>query len=539
MIKPESNAPSQMQPWVRTTDKQIEDLERTIARLESVISGGNPQPDFAQNFAVNNAFSFVRQADNSLTTNTPGMKFTGDVIADTSIDVAGSLTVGNPDRQVVNDAGEVIDTIPNFEVIAGQYSINPVTSEGSYGAGELHMNDSNIRLDVNGVISGDGLSIDLSNTGQSKRENVAINNVSGDGSLVTFKIPNTATTLAVYIPGETVTVTGVDPTDYNFVNTFITTVDSSDPTWLYFTVESSVTAAYVAGGYVTISSYNSTYEGKFSVQGVGPDYYGITVNQDGVYAGIGGGNPLTATAYVTPTTLKAPELSGDYLKVNNTKVSVSVTAPTSPANGDLWIDPTGSSAVSSMTGSLVAQSLRSSYASATARDAAIPLPIEGMLCYLEDVNQVTSYIGSAWYPIAGQMPRMHLKLNTAFSITNGSTSTVTGWTTVSNNSTFSGTSGVVTVPLTGRYNITFVCIHTANNTTGGRGALIALSSTGLTYRNTLPAPQSSGHSQSVFLNMNSLNLTANDTVTLQAYQNSGATNTLTTDTFFIIEYVGP
>jgi hypothetical protein len=542
MIKPESNAPSQMQPWIRTTDKQIEELERTIARLESLITGGT-QPDFAQNFALNNAFTFVRQADDSLSTNASGMHFTGDVVADTSLDIAGKLTVGSPDRQVVDDSGEVIDTTPNFEVVAGQYGINPVTGEGSYGAGQFHMEDSDLHLDVNGLIAGDGLSIDLSNTGQNKRENVSIITVSGDGSLVTFTIAKTDTTLAVYIPGETVTVTGVDPTDYNFVNAFITSVDSSGAN-LLFTVESTVTTTYVAGGYVTISSYNSTYEGKLSVRGPGPEYYGATVNQQGLFIGVDGGNPLTSTTSITPGIVSAPEVSGDYLKVAGVKVSVGPVAPVSPANGDLWIDPTGSSSFGnaanlSFSGNLLAQSLRSSFASAAARDSAITAPVEGMLCYLEDVNQVTSYVGSAWYPIAGQMPRMHLKLNSTFSITNGSTSTVTGWTTISNNSTFSGTSGVVTVPLAGRYNITFVCIHTANNTTGGRGALIALSSTGVTYRNTLPAPQSAGHSQSVYLNMNSVNMAANDTVTLQAYQNSGATNTLTTDTFFIIEYVGP
>jgi hypothetical protein len=179
------------------------------------------------------------------------------------------------------------------------------------------------------------------------------------------------------------------------------------------------------------------------------------------------------------------------------------------------------------------------FPSATDRDTAITSPTEGMTAYLEDVNQLVVYTGSAWTIFAGQMPRMHLKLNSTFSITQAATSTVTGWTTISNNGGFTGTSGIVTVPLTGRYNMTFMCIHTANNTTGGRGALIGLSSTGITYRNTMPAPQSAAHSQAVYLSLNSISLTANDTVTLQAYQNSGSTNTLTTDTFFTIEYVGP
>lgn len=543
MIKPESNAPSSMQPWVRTTDKQIQDLENAIARLQAATNV--PNVDFEQNNGINSTFTFVAEDSGQVIPYATGMNFTGNVVADAVLDVGGSLTVGAPSRQELDpETGEPIGAIPNFEMTAGQFAINPVTQEEYYTKGTMHMTDSALNLSVNGVIAGDGLSIALSNSNQVAQTPVYVDLATGDGTYATYTIDKTDATLASYVAGKEVTVTGMNPAGYNVFNAIILSVDSSGAD-LLFVVENSESGTFVApGGYVVISDSSGSYDGKLSVQGIGPDFAGITVNQSGIYAGNDAGNPATATAYVTPTSLKAPELAGDFLKINNTKISVSVTEPTSPANGDLWIDPTGSSSLlnatsPSFSGNLVARSLRSSFASAAARDASITAPVEGMLCYLEDVNQVTSYIGSAWYPIAGQMPRMHLKLNSTFSITNGSTSTVTGWTTISNNSTFSGTSGVVTVPLTGRYNVTFVCIHTANNTTGGRGALIALSSTGVTYRNTLPAPQSAGHSQSVYLNMNSVNMAANDTVTLQAYQNSGATNTLTTDTFFIIEYVGP
>ena len=542
MIKPESNAPSSMQPWVRTTDKQIQDLENAIARLQA--ANNIPNVDHEQNFGINSTFTFVAEDSGQVIPYATGMNFTGNVIADSVVDIGGSLTVGAPDRQELDpETGEPIGAIPNFEMTAGQFAINPVTEEEYYTQGTMHMTDSALNLSVNGLIAGDGLSIALSNSNQIAQTPVAINSVTGDGTNATYDIDKTDATLASYVPGVYATVTGVDPAGYNLSNAIILSVDSSGAT-LKFVVADTETATYVAGGYATISDFNGSYDGKLSVQGIGPDFAGVTVNQNGIYAGNDAGNPATATAYVTPTSLKAPELAGDFLKVNNTKISVSVTEPVSPANGDLWIDPTGSSSLGnaanlSFSGNLIARSLRASFASATARDAAITSPVEGMICYLEDVNQVTSYIGSAWYPIAGQMPRMHLKLNSAFSITSGSTLPVTGWTTISNNSTFSEASGVVTVPLAGRYNMTFVCIHTANNTTGGRGALITLSSTGVTYRNTLPAPQSAGHSQSVYLNMNSVNLAASNTVTLQAYQNSTATNTLTTDTFFIIEYVGP
>ena len=234
-------------------------------------------------------------------------------------------------------------------------------------------------------------------------------------------------------------------------------------------------------------------------------------------------------------------LTGD-VSTTGTSTALSLTSSLDFSSGYALLNSNSDQTIAgnkNFTSGVVAQSLKSSFASATARDAAITSPTEGMICYLEDVNQVTTYIGSAWFPIAGQMPRYHIKLNSTFSITSGSTSTVTGWTSISNNDNFSGTSGVITVPRTGRYSMTFMCIHTANNTTGGRGALIALSSSGITHRNTHPAPQSAAHSQSIPLSLNSILLTANDTVTLQAYQNSGSTNTLTADTFFTIEYVGP
>lgn len=181
------------------------------------------------------------------------------------------------------------------------------------------------------------------------------------------------------------------------------------------------------------------------------------------------------------------------------------------------------------------------FADAAARNTALPTPTEGMICYLNDVNQYQmnlSGTSGSWNIIAGQMPRLQLNLGSAFSITTGSTTTVTGWTVTENRGSFTQASGVVTVPLTGRYNITYALVHTANNTTGGRGNVL-IHSAGPTLRNTLPAPQSAAHSQTVYNTITGYKMTASDTLTLQGYQNSGSTNTVSTDSFFIIEFVGP
>jgi len=41
------------------------------------------------------------------------------------------------------------------------------------------------------------------------------------------------------------------------------------------------------------------------------------------------------------------------------------------------------------------------FANATARNAAITSPTEGMHCYLSDVDQTQSYSGSAWVQLGG------------------------------------------------------------------------------------------------------------------------------------------
>lgn len=181
------------------------------------------------------------------------------------------------------------------------------------------------------------------------------------------------------------------------------------------------------------------------------------------------------------------------------------------------------------------------FASDAARGSAIPSPTEGMVTYLNDVNQYQMNLSGttgSWNIIAGQMPRLSLALGSAFTITTGSTTTVTGWTVAENRGSFTQASGVVTVPLSGRYNITFVLIHAAINTTGGRGTVMTISS-GPALRHTLPAPQSASHSQTVYNTISGYKMTAGDTITLQGYQNSGSSNTVTTDSFFIIEFVGP
>jgi hypothetical protein len=330
-----------MQPWIRTTDKQIEDLQATIARLETLLNGGK-SVDYEQNFGISETFTFIEEDNGQVIPYSSGMTFTGDVKASTVLDVGGSLTVGAPNRfEYDEETGEPINAIPNFEMTASELGTNPVTNEEYYSSGMLHMNDTSLNMNVNGVINGDGLSMVLSNNAQAARENIEIITVSGDGSIASYEIENNDANVAAYVPGRYVSVTGIDPAGYNAPDSIILEVDSTG-TNLVFTMANETTDTYVAGGYVTISEADSIYEGKLSVRGPGPDFLGATLNQAGVFIGADGGNPLTADTYITPGVVSAPEVAASYLNVDGTKVYVTSVEPSAPEDGDLWIDPNGS-----------------------------------------------------------------------------------------------------------------------------------------------------------------------------------------------------
>lgn len=338
MIKPESNAPSPMQPWVRTTDEQIAALEAQVAQLAS-LSGVATSPDHEQNRGISDTFSFTELSDGTLQASSAAMSFSGSVEAQAGVAVDGTLAVGNLQRQEFNPiTGEAIGSIPNFEVTAGQYGNNPVTEVEYYTDGKLNVTDTTLNVNGYGQINGDGLAVTLMNSGAAERANVSIVTVSGTGTEATYQIENNATNIALYTPGKYVNVSGINPDVYNGENLLITSVDIvSSP--MKFVVSSTATGAYVAGGYVTISQPNSLYEGKLSVMGPAPSYNGVTINSGGVFVGPDGGDPASYGSFMSQDEIYTPALATDNLAVNGYNIYVSATAPASPSNNDIWINP--------------------------------------------------------------------------------------------------------------------------------------------------------------------------------------------------------
>jgi hypothetical protein len=330
-----------MKPWVRTTDKQIEELETAVSKISNALNAGNSSIDHEQNQSLSNTFSFTPLDDGSTVTNSQAMNFTGAITSESDVSIAGSLVVGDPSRQEYDPlSGEAVGSIPNLEVISGQLEINPITELEYYTTGEFNVTDTSFNVDGYGLIHGDGLQITLANDGQAERQNIEILGATGTGTAETFQIENNASNVAIYTAGRYVNITGVDPAGYNGNNLLVTSVNTGVSP-MTFTVAGTETATWVAGGYSTINDANSIYEGKLTVQGPAPDYNGVTVSQDGVFVGTNGGDPALSDVVLDSTGLTAPSAFIDQAVINGTRLFISSTAPTAVNDGDIWIDKSG------------------------------------------------------------------------------------------------------------------------------------------------------------------------------------------------------
>jgi hypothetical protein len=170
------------------------------------------------------------------------------------------------------------------------------------------------------------------------------------------------------------------------------------------------------------------------------------------------------------------------------------------------------------------------FASAAARDAAIPSPSEGMMAYLDDQNWLMLYTGSAWTITGGDKP--YFVASFSGTLASGTELTVSGTTNV-NRGGFTNASGVITVPVAGIYSVS-VWQTFSVNATGSRGAWIK-SGSGIVSNVMLP---SAGAllSTSLSVSTSALNIAAGATIYSTHYQNSGASSTVFNQ--LVIQYLG-
>lgn len=160
------------------------------------------------------------------------------------------------------------------------------------------------------------------------------------------------------------------------------------------------------------------------------------------------------------------------------------------------------------------------FASASARATAIPSATEGMLTYLDDVNQFQgTHGGTTWLPVAGQMPLAIFNRTTNQSIANENTNaTLITWPTQTElRSGITYSAGSFTLVNPGLYHVSMWGTYDSN-TSGRRFFALALDGTNIVADNrTAPSSGAANVSLSTLVKV-----TANQVLTANTLQNSGA-----------------
>jgi hypothetical protein len=201
----------------------------------------------------------------------------------------------------------------------------------------------------------------------------------------------------------------------------------------------------------------------------------------------------------------------------------------------------GNDAIASQVNTYLMDQSVMAFPSASARGSAISSPTEGMITYLDDINQFQgSHGGSTWYPIAGVMPFVHYNHTATQSIANNTETTISSWVLVSSKGMtaasdyFTQASGTFTVVKSGFYRIQ-AAANFSTNATGIRS--LGITAGGASFGRTV-APAYTITGQTLVQNILELDLVAGDTINLQVAQSSGGALTLTTNTRIKITYLG-
>jgi hypothetical protein len=360
----DSNAPSDMQPWVRQTEEEIEKLKSTIERVSSELQVAGVETDTSINSALADSFTFTPRVDAPVLTQANAIDFIGDITSSASVKVDGSITVGQKSEFTEGAEGvEVTGSAPYFEVNPGNVEVNPVTGKQFSTPGTFKVNDISLDMNAYGQIAGNGLSISLSNDSDLMGYAQSILNVTYgviyiEGSdwvegqpldeipVIVYEIPLTDTNRALFVAGAYVDVEGINPVEFDIPNGLISEVEIDEiGLKLYFKIQGENLAfTYVSGGQVSLNSPSQKYEGVISVKGPGQenDYNGSRISQYGVFVGPNGGSEYEAKSSLEAGGLVTPIVNAkQQLVVAQTGIYVQEEEPSNPADGDLWINPAG------------------------------------------------------------------------------------------------------------------------------------------------------------------------------------------------------
>ncbi len=180
------------------------------------------------------------------------------------------------------------------------------------------------------------------------------------------------------------------------------------------------------------------------------------------------------------------------------------------------------------------------FATATARDAAIPSPVVGMQCYRADRQWVETYIGSAWVPTAGRLPYILLKRTTNAAPATAVDTVLSSYDASPSVWQITEASGVVTVPVAGLYAVSAQGVWAASATGSRRIRITRNGDTEIVAASQIGGTSGDGVGAAAI--NPGVSLAASDTLRMRIYQNSGSTLNLagaSSPILFSVRYVGP
>jgi hypothetical protein len=362
----DSNAPSDMQPWVRQTEAEIEALKNTVKNLVNQLNQSGARVDSLLNSSLDNTFNFNPQQDGSTIATAGTIDFDGTVSTLQPLNVEHSLVVGQRTELIEAFDEEIGETVfgttgssPYIEIAPGSLAVNPVTQQDFYTPGTFKINDTSIDINGYGQISGDGLAITLNNpsnvagyraeivdvtSGVIYQDNPALEEGDPeDEILVTiYEIADSPESREVIAVGNYINITGCEPEELNESNALIVEIDLLPDEYLKFKIlKDSSTITYVSGGEVSSNKPDEVYESTLSVRGPGGinDHFGATVSPSGISVGPDGGNLDEAFSLLNKDGLITSSVTAlEALSVNSTRVFIQSEEPEDPVDGDLWID---------------------------------------------------------------------------------------------------------------------------------------------------------------------------------------------------------
>ncbi len=371
MIKPESNAPASMQPWVDATDLQLANIEEAVNRLESgpTAATGASSDTVA---GVNSSLSFSLAQDDSASVEISNATLSGKAYANDSLQVNGPLYIGAPGETSV-ESGVDPDGLPAYVI----QEVPRVKIDPSFYTTEAQVNGLVAKINgLNASITSDGFVLDVSMDSVYLNQGLQINSITGDGTTATLRSPDTMYwVLERYTAGVAIALSGTPDYDTNAVIILSATVDGGTSE-LVLTFESTATATNTTGYFILAENFGSLpqeEQARISMTRPAPNYgysymvpagFGVgtasdaittTINMDTGIATVGASISetlrLTSEEDVSPTSTLHPFqvglTSGANIRMDNNEII----AVNNGAIAPLYINSEGSTVNIGNTGS--------------------------------------------------------------------------------------------------------------------------------------------------------------------------------------------